>query len=112
MNAQAAATTERLRFEFALLNEIPAVISDESAPIFTILDDVIPLITGHAAERVVAGPANEGYLLIERGIPTVCGLGPTGANAHAANEYAEIDGLVQAAQIFALCGARLSLQIR
>ncbi len=103
-----ASADRRLRLTFTKLNEIPAVISDETAPIFTILDEVIPQITGHSAERVVAGPANEGYLLIERGIPTVCGLGPTGANAHAADEYVEIDGLVQAAQIFALTGARLA----
>jgi acetylornithine deacetylase/succinyl-diaminopimelate desuccinylase-like protein len=40
--------------------------------------------------------------LIERGIPTACGLGPTGDNAHGANEYVDIQGLVDAAAIFAL----------
>jgi acetylornithine deacetylase/succinyl-diaminopimelate desuccinylase-like protein len=57
---------------------------------------------------VVAGPANEGYLLIERGIPTICGFGPTGKNAHAADEYVEIQGLVEAAKIFCLTARRLA----
>ncbi len=97
-----------IMLSYERLNFIPAVISDENAPIFSILGDVIPLVKGFPAERTVAGPANEGYLLIGRGIPTVCGLGPTGENAHAANEYAEIDGLVDAAKIFALTAFRMA----
>lgn len=96
-----AFSTERLNF-------IPAAISDENAPLFAILSEVIPLVKGVPAERTVAGPANEGYLLIGQGIPTVCGFGPTGANAHAANEYADLDGLLDAALMFALTASRLS----
>lgn len=98
-----------ISFSYERLNFIPAVISDEHAPLFSVLGEVIPLVKGFPAERTVAGPANEGYLLIGRGIPTVCGLGPTGANAHAANEYVEIEGLVDAALIFALTGYRMAL---
>jgi acetylornithine deacetylase/succinyl-diaminopimelate desuccinylase-like protein len=102
---------ERLTFHHELLNYAPAAISDERVAIFSILETVIQEIKSIVPERVVAGPANEGYLLIERGIPTVCGLGPTGANAHAANEYVEIHGLVDAAVIFALTASRLSRQL-
>lgn len=98
-----------ITFGYERLNFIPAVISDEKAALFSILGEVIPLVKGFPAERTVAGPANEGYLLIGRGIPTVCGLGPTGANAHAANEYVEIEGLMDAALIFALTGHRMAL---
>jgi acetylornithine deacetylase/succinyl-diaminopimelate desuccinylase-like protein len=104
-------THECLVFSYDLLNYVPAAISDERAPIFSILEAVIKEFKSIIPERVVAGPANEGYLLIERGIPTVCGLGPTGANAHAANEYVEIEGLVDAAVIFALTASRLSTQL-
>jgi acetylornithine deacetylase/succinyl-diaminopimelate desuccinylase-like protein len=97
-----------IAFKSERMNFIPAVISDENASLFSILGDVIPLVKGFPAERTVAGPANEGYLLIGRGIPTICGLGPTGANAHAANEYVEIEGLLDAALIFALTASRLS----
>jgi acetylornithine deacetylase/succinyl-diaminopimelate desuccinylase-like protein len=97
----------KLRYE--RLNYTPAAISDEHTPLFGILADVIPQVMGFPAVKTVAGPANEGYLLIEQGIPTVCGLGPTGANAHAANEYVEISGLVDAALIFAVTARRLAL---
>ncbi len=99
---------DRLTFSYDLLNYVPAAISDERAPLFSIVEAVIQEVKSIVPERVVAGPANEGYLLIERGIPTVCGLGPTGANAHAANEYVEIQGLVDAAAIFCLTASRLS----
>jgi len=98
----------KLTFEYNLLNYAPAALSDERAPIVNVLETITQQITSHMPERVVAGPANEGYLLVERGIPTICGFGPTGANAHAADEYVEIQGLVEAAEIFALTAWRLS----
>jgi acetylornithine deacetylase/succinyl-diaminopimelate desuccinylase-like protein len=97
----------RLRFEYELLNYAPAAISDETAPLFTILERVIEQVKGFKPPRVVAGPANEGYLLIERGIPTACGLGPTGENAHGTDEYVDIQGLVDAAAIFALAAQEM-----
>ncbi len=97
-----------LRFRYDLMNDVPAAISDEHAPIFSILEQVILKVKAHKPERVVAGPANEGYLLIGRGIPTVCGLGPTGDNAHAVDEYVEIQGLADAAKIFCLTAQALS----
>ena len=37
------------------------------------------------------GPANEGYMLIGgAGIPTICGFGPIGGNAHAAGEWVDV----------------------
>jgi acetylornithine deacetylase/succinyl-diaminopimelate desuccinylase-like protein len=97
-----------LRLTYDLLNYAPAAISNEHAPIFSILEQVIHKVKGRQPERVVAGPANEGYLLIGHGIPTVCGLGPTGENAHAVNEYVEIQGLVDAVKIFCLTAVELS----
>lgn len=101
-------TNPRLHFEYERLNFAPAAISDETDPFFALLEQVVKDVKHVQPERVVAGPANEGYLLIEHGIPTVCGLGPTGENAHADNEYVEIQGLVDAASIFALTASRLS----
>jgi succinyl-diaminopimelate desuccinylase len=102
-------TAERpkLRFEYELLNYAPAAISDENALVVSALEQVTQETTNNKPERVVAGPANEGYLLIERGIPTICGFGPTGENAHAADEYVDIQGLVEAAKIFSLTAWRM-----
>jgi acetylornithine deacetylase/succinyl-diaminopimelate desuccinylase-like protein len=41
----------------------------------------------------ITGPANEGYMLIEAGIATLPGFGPTGGGAHAPDEWIEITSL-------------------
>lgn len=92
----------RLRFAVEQLNDLPAAITPDTARIVGALETAIERVTGVRPPRVVAGPANEGYLLIERGIPTICGMGPTGANAHAIDEYVDIPGLTDAALIYAL----------
>lgn len=103
--------TPKLRFSFTCINDIPAVISNEDAPLIASVESAIYDVKSVRAKRTVAGPANEGYLLIEQGIPTVCGLGPSGANAHAPDEFVEIQGLVQAAQIYALTASRLDIHL-
>lgn len=105
--AQIIASTPRLSFSVEVLNHIPAAISDEGAALFPIVEEVITELTGQRPPRLVAGPANEGYLLIERGIPCLCGLGPVGENAHAVDEYAEVESLARAATIFALTASRM-----
>ena len=97
-----------LTLDYRLLNHLPPALSDETAPLFEILEQAVQQIKGVIPRRVAAGPANEGYLFIERGIPIVCGFGPTGANAHAVDEYVEAESLVEAAAIFALTASELS----
>ncbi|MAU10921.1 MAG: hypothetical protein CL607_13950 [Anaerolineaceae bacterium] len=91
---------------------LSAAISDERAPMFSIVEDVTQQLTGQRPTRLVAGPANEGYLLIEHGIPTICGFGPIGDNFHALDEYVEVDSLVETAQIYALTAHRLSAHVK
>ncbi|MFQ3566610.1 MAG: M20/M25/M40 family metallo-hydrolase [Aggregatilineales bacterium] len=110
--ADATRTQKGLSFAYEVLNFIPAALSEESAPFFSVLEEVIYAVKGMRPIRAVAGPANEGYLLIELGIPTVCGMGPAGDNAHAPNEYVEIEGLVEAASIYALAARRLSALLK
>lgn len=40
-----------------------------------------------------SGPANEGYMLVSHGIPTIMGYGPVGDNFHSANEYIELGSI-------------------
>jgi acetylornithine deacetylase/succinyl-diaminopimelate desuccinylase-like protein len=98
----------KLQFTYELLNYAPSAISDDESTIVKVLESVVETVTATKPERVVAGPANEGYLLIERGIPTICGFGPTGENAHATDEYVDILGLVEAAEMFSLTAWRMS----
>ncbi len=98
----------KLRFEVETVSDLPAAISDENAAIFGVLERVTHAVTGETPSRVVAGPANEGYLLIEHGIPTVCGFGPVGANAHGTDEYVVIDSLIEAALLYSLIAVEMS----
>lgn len=48
-----------------------------------------------------AGPANEGYMLIGAGIPTLPGFGPEGGNAHAPDEWVSLASLPETVAIYA-----------
>ncbi|MEO8608078.1 MAG: ArgE/DapE family deacylase [Chloroflexota bacterium] len=106
--ARVIAARPKFQFSYELLNYARAAISDDQSAIVKVLESVVETVTSTTSERVVAGPANEGYLLIERGIPTICGFGPTGENAHTTDEYVDIQGLVDAALMFGLTAWRMS----
>jgi succinyl-diaminopimelate desuccinylase len=59
------------------------------------------MVTGREWPVAGAGPANEGYMFIQAGIPTLCGFGPRGGNAHALDEYVEIESLSQTIAMYA-----------
>lgn len=42
------------------------------------------------------------------GVPTICGTGPVGGNAHSPEEYVELDSLVPRAQVVAKSIMRLA----
>ena len=90
-----------IQFEFKKLIDVPAVSIPAETPIVDALACWTERLTGQKPRIAGAGPANEGYLLIGAGIPTICGFGPPGGNAHAADEYVEVDGLLQTAKIYA-----------
>lgn len=97
-----------VRFTRTLLNHATAALTPDDALIVRVLEGVVRDVKGKEPVRVVAGPTNEGYLLIDRGIPTICGFGPVGANAHAVDEYVLIDSLVETTAMFALTAARMA----
>jgi acetylornithine deacetylase/succinyl-diaminopimelate desuccinylase-like protein len=57
-------------------------------------------LLGREPRLAISGPANESYLLNAMGIPT-CIIGPTGDNAHAADEYVVADTIFDAAAVYA-----------
>jgi acetylornithine deacetylase len=58
-------------------------------------------VTGYRPSALGCGPWNDGWMFITRGIPAICGFGPNGAGVHAADEYVELDSLVETTRIFA-----------
>ncbi len=45
------------------------------------------------------GPANEGYMLIESGIPIICGFEPNGGNVHGVDEWISVPSMAQTVNI-------------
>ena len=84
-----------------LLVNIPGAAIDYDHPLANIAQKHARQYIGGAWEKRGAGPANEGYMLIGAGIPTLCGFGPTGGNAHAPNEWVSVESLPRTSAMFA-----------
>jgi acetylornithine deacetylase/succinyl-diaminopimelate desuccinylase-like protein len=91
----------RIRIEMKVTVDIPGASIPKDHPLAILAQDYTEAFTGRRWETAGAGPANEGYMLIGAGIPTLCGFGPTGGNPHAPDEWVEIDSLPVTVAIFA-----------
>ena len=98
-----AVENERLRisFELKILVDIPGAFIPQDHPLALLAQEYTETVTGKRWETAGAGPANEGYMLIGAGIPTLCGFGPTGGNPHAPDEWVELDSLPVTVAMFA-----------
>jgi acetylornithine deacetylase/succinyl-diaminopimelate desuccinylase-like protein len=83
----------RITFEMKVTVDIPGAAIPQDHPLVVLAQDYTEAMTGRRWESAGAGPANEGYMLIGAGIPTLCGFGPTGGNPHAPDEWVEIESL-------------------
>jgi succinyl-diaminopimelate desuccinylase len=102
-NTMDAVETERARIRFGMkvTVDIPGAVIPQDHPLALLAQDYTEAVTGRRWDTAGAGPANEGYMLIGAGIPTLCGFGPTGGNPHAADEWVEINSLPATLAIFA-----------
>jgi acetylornithine deacetylase/succinyl-diaminopimelate desuccinylase-like protein len=83
----------RIRFEMNVAVDIPGAVIPQDHRLAVLAQDYTEAVTGRRWETAGAGPANEGYMLIGAGIPTLCGFGPTGGNPHAPNEWVAANSL-------------------
>ena len=88
-------------FEMNVTVDIPGATIPKDHPLALLAQDYTESVTGRRWGTAGAGPANEGYMLIGAGIPTLCGFGPTGGNPHAPDEWVEIKSLPATVAIFA-----------
>lgn len=91
----------KISFELKVLVDIPGAFIAKDHPLALLAQDYTEAATGRRWETAGAGPANEGYMLIGAGIPTLCGFGPTGGNPHAPDEWVEIESLPNTVAMFA-----------
>lgn len=80
-------------FTLDIKTNVPAALSNPNAPFIqktlSVHEEIFetqPFLKG-------SGPANESYMLIKKGIPTIAGYGPIGGGFHALNEYADLNSL-------------------
>jgi acetylornithine deacetylase/succinyl-diaminopimelate desuccinylase-like protein len=81
-------------------NDLPGAAIPMDHPLALLAQHYARAITGQPWPIAGAGPANEGYMLIDAGIPTLCGFGPTGGNAHAPDEWVDLDSLSHTLAIY------------
>ena len=91
----------RIAIEMKVTVDIPGAFIPKDHPLALIAQDYTEVVTGRRWETAGAGPANEGYMLIGAGIPTLCGFGPSGGNPHAPDEWVEINSLPATVAMFA-----------
>lgn len=88
-------SSEKISFKYEVKNNVPAALTDPNATIVDLAKKTMQKVYGFRDKIILkgSGPANESYMLINAGIPTIVGFGPEGEGFHAANEYAEIDSI-------------------
>jgi acetylornithine deacetylase/succinyl-diaminopimelate desuccinylase-like protein len=91
----------RVKLEMKVTVDIPGAAIPQDHPLVLLAQEYTEAVTGRRWEAAGAGPANEGYMLIRAGIPTLCGFGPTGGNPHAPDEWVEIKSLPRTVAMFA-----------
>jgi succinyl-diaminopimelate desuccinylase len=91
----------RISFDMNVTVDIPGAAIPQDHPLAVLAQEYTEALTGRRWKTAGAGPANEGYMLIEAGIPTLCGFGPAGGNPHAPDEWVEIGSLPTTIATFA-----------
>lgn len=90
----------KLKFKITIKNNVPAVVISPKEKIVKILRSLDKEVMGINPEVCGCGPWNEGYMFIEKGIPTVCGFGAEGNGVHSADEYLKLDTLPKILEMY------------
>lgn len=90
-----------LKVDISMLVDIPGAAIPKDHKLAAVAQTYTEIVHGRRWDIRGAGPGNEGYMLIGAGIPTLCGFGPSGDNAHAPNEWVDIESLPKTAAMFA-----------
>jgi len=89
-----------LELEMTVKNRLPGAAIPAEHPLVIVAQQAARTHTSAPWPIAGAGPANEGYMLIGAGIPTLPGFGPTGGGAHAPDEWVDIHSLAATVAIY------------
>jgi len=91
--------------EVNLLLDRPPLVCDRDAPISRAVRDAITAVSGRSPEETGVAYWMDAALFAQAGIPTV-NYGPTGAGAHEAVEWVDLDSVVACAQVLVAAARR------
>jgi acetylornithine deacetylase/succinyl-diaminopimelate desuccinylase-like protein len=84
----------KILFKIEVKNNIPGIITDPDTEIIKKAVNLSKEIYKIDKPNLQgSGPANEMYMLVSAGIPTIAGYGPVGGGFHSYNEYIEIESI-------------------
>ena len=103
---QSALDTEQaarpgLRLSLAVKNRLPGAAIPAGHRLARLAQQHAQAVTGRPWPIAGAGPANEGYMLIKAGIPTLPGFGPRGGSVHAPDEWVSVRSLGETVAVYA-----------
>jgi succinyl-diaminopimelate desuccinylase len=101
-------TADKIRFDVEVKTNIPGIALSRDEKIVQILKKLDEQVMGIIPELQGAGPACEGYMFVQAGIPTICGFGAEGEGVHAANEYVKLDSLPKILEMYVRAAIELS----
>ena len=100
--------TDKIKFKVEIKTNVPGAVISPDESIVQILKKLDEEVMRIKPEVRGAGPANEGYMFIKNGIPTICGFGVGGDNVHAADEYIKLNTLDKILEIYIRAAIKLS----
>ncbi|CAF3670233.1 unnamed protein product [Adineta steineri] len=90
----------RLSASITIKNQLPAAAIDSNHALVLSCVNAVKKILNITPTTNGCGPANEGYMLIDSGIPTICGFGPIGGNVHGVDEWISVPSMAQTVDIY------------
>lgn len=100
--------SRNILFNVKVKTNISGVIISPDEEIVQILKRLDKEVMGISPEIRGCGPANEGYMFINAGIPTICGFGAEGDGVHSADEYLKLDSLPKILEMYVRAALELS----
>lgn len=99
--AEKIAKQRGVKVELERFVRIPAVSLSPSEKIVQVVATACEKVYGQKVSTRGYGPANESFMLIQKGIPTVV-FGPLGGKSHADNEFIYTNSLIKTLQVYLL----------
>ena len=75
--------------------------TDSQAEFVQQLASAVQAVTGKKLRIEGSGPACDGWMFIQRGIPTVCGYGVNYGGVHGPNEWIDLTSLQSITEVYA-----------